>query len=60
MDGWKRLLGSIPTRQRILIVAAALLVAAGLFGVSKYRREQDFKPLYTGMAAEDAGANAQG
>lgn len=24
--------------------------------MSKWRREQDFKPLYTGMAAEDAGA----
>jgi flagellar M-ring protein FliF len=31
-------------------------VVAGLFGFLKWSKERDFRPLYTGVAAEDAGA----
>ena len=46
-------------RQRILIVAAAVLVAASLAGFTHWNRERDFRPLYTNLAAEDAGVLIQ-
>src|SRR5579871_3147156 len=55
----KKLLARLNTRQKISIAAAALLTAAVLFGWSAWRRERDFRPLYTGLAAEDAGAVVQ-
>ena len=45
--------------QKLSIAACALLVAAGMFGFAHWRRETDFRPIYTGMAAEDAGAVVQ-
>ena len=33
-----------------------MIVAAAVFGMTKWQHERDFKPLYTGMSAEDAGA----
>lgn len=56
VEGWKRLLAALPVRQRILIAVTAVLVVGGLFAMSAWRKERDFKPLYTGMAPEDAGA----
>jgi len=53
------LLASLSLRQRILIVAAAALVAGAIVGFTHWRREQDFRPLFTNMAAEDAGAVVQ-
>ena len=35
------------------------MVAAGIAGFSQWRHEGDFRPLYTGLAAEDAGAVVQ-
>jgi flagellar M-ring protein FliF len=54
-----KLIASLSMRQRIAIVAAALLVGAGVMMFSSARREADFRPLYTGVAAEDAGAIVQ-
>jgi flagellar M-ring protein FliF len=59
MNQFKVLLASLSLRQRILIVAAAVLVAGGLIAFTRWRREQDFRPLYTGLAPEDAGAVVQ-
>ena len=53
------LLANLSLRQRILIVAAALLVAGGLVSFTRWRHEQDFRPLYSNMAAEDAAAVVQ-
>ncbi len=53
------LIANLSLRQRILIVAAAVLVAGSLVGFTRWRREQDFRPLFTNMAAEDAGAVVQ-
>jgi len=46
-------------RQRITIAVAVLLAGGGLYGLLRWKREADFRPLFTGMAAEDAGAVVQ-
>lgn len=55
----KKLLASLSLRQRITIgmVAAALL--ASVVGMVNWNRERDFRPLFTGLAAEDAAAIVQ-
>src|SRR5262245_19608462 len=55
----RKLLASLGLRQRITIAAVAVLAAAGLFALVRWKREGDFRPLFTGMAAEDAGAVVQ-
>lgn len=55
----KKLLARLSLTQKASILAAALLVAAALIGFTRWRREGDFRPLYTGLAAEDAGAVVQ-
>ncbi|MFB3825898.1 MAG: flagellar basal-body MS-ring/collar protein FliF [Bryobacteraceae bacterium] len=59
MEQLKRLLASLSTRQKVTVALAAALVAAGVYGFSYWRREAGFRPLYTGLAAEDAGAVVQ-
>ncbi len=51
-----QLAGSLSLRQRILVIAAAVAVIAGLVAFTRWRRERDFKPLYTQLAPEDASA----
>src|SRR5579872_7005607 len=55
----QKLLASLSLRQRITIAATVVLVGAGLFGLIHWRREADFRPLFTNMAADDAGAVIQ-
>jgi flagellar M-ring protein FliF len=59
MDQLKQLLTALSMRQRIVIGLMALLVAGGLTGFVKWKHERDFKPLFTGMAPEDAAAIVQ-
>src|SRR5574341_894260 len=59
MDQLRRLFASLSARQRVTIVMAAVLVGAALFAFAHWRRESDFRPLYTALAAEDAGAVVQ-
>jgi flagellar M-ring protein FliF len=59
MDQIKKLLARLSLAQKFSISAVALVVAAALFGFAQWRRESDFRPLYTGLAAEDAGAVVQ-
>jgi flagellar M-ring protein FliF len=59
MGQLKTLIANLSLGQRILIVAAALLVAGGLLAFTHWRREQDFRPLYTGLAPEDAAVVVQ-
>lgn len=54
-----KLLASLSVRQRITIVMIALAVGAGIFSVVHWRREADFKPLFTGLAPEDAAGIVQ-
>src|ERR1700691_268255 len=59
MEQIKKILARLSLAQKLSIAAVSLLMAAALFGVAQWRREGDFKPLYTGLAAEDAGAVVQ-
>lgn len=55
----KNLLASLNTRQRIYILAAVVLVIGGLYAFTSWKRDQDFRPLYTGLAPEDGNAVLQ-
>ena len=50
------LLSKLTNGQKISLTLAVVVVVAGLFGFLKWSKERDFRPLYTGVAAEDAGA----
>ncbi len=56
MEQLKRLLASLTLRQKITLAVTAVVVAGALYGFLQWNRERDFQPLYTGLAAEDAGA----
>src|SRR6266849_4184342 len=56
MDQFKQLANSLAPRQWITILIVAASVVAALIGFSHWRRENDFRALYTSLAAEDAGA----
>jgi flagellar M-ring protein FliF len=59
MEQIKRLTGMLSVPQRWTILIAAVLVAAGLYGLSRWQRESAFKPLYTTLAPEDASLVVQ-
>lgn len=59
MEQLKKLLARLSLGQKISIAAMALAVAAGLIGFAQWRREANFRPLYTGLAPEDAAAVLQ-
>src|SRR5687767_4184239 len=55
----KKLLANFTLRQRISIAAVAIFVAAGIYFLVQRQREADYKPLFTGVSAEDASAIVQ-
>lgn len=55
----KKILANLSTAQRISIAVVAILVVAGLYALVQYQKEADFKPLFTGLAAEDAAGIVQ-
>jgi flagellar M-ring protein FliF len=56
MDQLKRIIAAFTLRQKLLILVAAVAVAASLvFGV-RWNHDRDLRPLFTNLAAEDAGA----
>lgn len=59
MEQLKKLFADLSVMQRVTIVAAALVVGAGIFAFVQWKRESDFRPLYTALASEDAGAVVQ-
>jgi flagellar M-ring protein FliF len=59
MDQFKKLYASLSLKQKISIGIAALAVVLAIVGLSKWHKEQDFKPLYTGVAPEDAAVIVQ-
>jgi len=59
MNQLKKLLGSLSWRQRISLALAVVIVTGGLVAFTHWRRERDFRPLYTGLSTEDAGALVQ-
>jgi flagellar M-ring protein FliF len=52
----RTLLISLTLRQRILVAVAGLATIGGLWWLNHWNRERVFQPLFTGLAAEDAGA----
>lgn len=59
MEQLKRILASLSMRQRISILVAMLAVGGGLTALVQWRKESDFKPLFTGLAPEDTAAVMQ-
>ncbi len=55
MDQIKQLFANLTLRQKVSICAAALGVIGLLVALSHWNKERDFKPVYTGLASEDAG-----
>lgn len=53
------LLANLSIRQRITIALVALVVSAGIYSLVHWHQEADFKPLFTGLAPEDAAAIVQ-
>ena len=51
-----QLWANLVPRQRIILILAAAAVIAGIFGLQRWNQERGFEPLFSGMAAEDAGA----
>jgi flagellar M-ring protein FliF len=56
MNQLRELFRRLTPKQRILLAAAAAAVLGGLYWFARWNTERDFKPLFTGLAAEDAGA----
>ena len=56
MNQFKQIYDRLSWTQRLWIVVAAVAVIGGLTWVNHWNDERDFKPLFTGLADEDAGA----
>jgi len=59
MNQLRQLLASLSVKQRITIVIAAILAGSGIMLFSHWKRENDFRPLYTGLTSEDASTVVQ-
>ena len=59
MDQFKKLFGALTPRQLATIVIVAIAVVGGVMGFSRWERESGMRPLYTGLAPEDASAIVQ-
>jgi flagellar M-ring protein FliF len=55
----KKILANLSLRQRITIVLVIVLAGAGVYELIQYQQEADFRPLFTGVAPEDAGGILQ-
>jgi flagellar M-ring protein FliF len=55
----KKILANLPVRHRITIAVVLVVAAVGLFTLVQRHREADFRPLFTGVAPEDAAAIVQ-
>jgi flagellar M-ring protein FliF len=55
----KKIFGNLEPRQIAIIAVVLLLCAGGLYSLVHWRKEADFKTLYTGLAAEDSAAVIQ-
>src|SRR5215472_11188512 len=55
----KRIWDNLSIRQRISIGAVMLLAGGGIYTVIHQQHEADFKPLFSGVAPEDAAAIVQ-
>lgn len=56
MDQLKQIYERLTWPQRIWILVAAVAAISGIFWINHWNEERDFKPLFSGLADEDAGA----
>lgn len=56
MNGLRNLLGSLSFGQKFSILFAIAAIGGGLWWAVQWNRERDLRPLYSGLAAEDAGS----
>jgi flagellar M-ring protein FliF len=59
VDQLKQLLKRLDLKQRFSIAAGVLAMGALIVYVTHWSTERDFRPLFTGLSAEDAGAIVQ-
>jgi flagellar M-ring protein FliF len=52
-------LAHLSVRQRIAIAAVVVLAGAGIWSLVRWQKEGDFRPLFTGLAPEDAAGIVQ-
>ena len=45
-----KILANLSARQKITILVVAIAVGAGLYSLVQWRREGDFRPLFTGLS----------
>jgi flagellar M-ring protein FliF len=55
----KKVLASLSIRQRITILTVAAAVVAAVFGLVRWRKEADFRPLFSNLSSEDASGILQ-
>ncbi len=55
----KKILASLSIKQRVAILTAVLSAGAGLYYLAHWRREADFRPLFSALAPEDASGIVQ-
>jgi flagellar M-ring protein FliF len=55
----KKLLTSLSMRQRITMGVVLVALIAGLYSLVQWKKEADFKPLFTGLAPEDGASIVQ-
>jgi flagellar M-ring protein FliF len=54
MEQLRKLVAALSLKQRIMIVLTAIAAVAAMSGLVHWKHESDFRPLFTGMAPEDA------
>jgi len=55
----KKLLANLSLTQRITIAIVAVVVVVGIYSLVHWQKEQDFKPLFTGVSPEDGASIIQ-
>src|SRR4051794_3835737 len=59
MGQLKKIYAALSLQQRILIVAAVLFLTGAMVRLVHWSHERNFKPLFTGMSAEDSASIIQ-
>ena len=54
-----KILANLTIRQRITILVVAIAVGASLYSLVQWKKEADFRPLFTGLSPEDASGIVQ-
>src|SRR5258707_6616125 len=53
------ILSNLSMRQKIIIAIVIVAVGAGIYAMVQWKHEADFRPLFTGLAPEDAAGIVQ-